>query len=336
MPPTRFILTDRPICKTIGNMLKTVEKLELMKRIIVILAFALLLLTACQSESARASNANKKLGTRQKPIKMYFVPSLEAGKVVASGEAIAAALHEATGYHYKVAVPTSYAAVIEALGSYQADIAWLPTYAYVLAKEKYAANVRLMTVRNGLKNYRGQFVTARDDIQSLADIQDKIIAYTDAASASGYIYPSAMLKLRGIVPKDHIFAGGHPQAILAVYSGRADVACTYWSPADAEGKFHDAREKLHATHADIFEKIRIIDFTEWIPNDTVTFRKNLPVELEQEVVKALYDFGQSKKGSTTLKSLYDVDSLEHASDADYDVVRSALKVMGMDPAEMLK
>jgi len=307
-----------------------------MKRYFALLCLGLLLLTSCQSESARAANANKKLGTRQNPIKMYFVPSLEAGKVVASGEAIAQALNEATGYHYKVAVPTSYAAVIEALGTYQADIAWLPTYAYVLAKQKYNANVRLMTVRNGLKSYRGQFVTARDDIKTLADIQDKVVAYTDAASTSGYIYPSAMLKQKGIVPKDHLFAGGHPQAILAVYSGRADVACSYWSPADSTGMPMDAREKLYSTHKDIFDKVRIVDYTDWIPNDTVTFRKNLPEELEKEVVKALYDFAQSEAGQKTLKSLYDVDGLEHASDADYDVVRSALKAMNMDPAEMLK
>lgn len=307
-----------------------------MKRYFALLCLGLLLLTSCQSESARAANANKKLGTRQNPIKMYFVPSLEAGKVVASGEAIAAALNEATGYHYKVAVPTSYAAVIEALGSYQADIAWLPTYAYVLAKQKFDANVRLMTVRNGLKSYRGQFVAADQNIKSLEDINGKIIAYTDAASTSGYIYPSAMLKQKGIVPNDHIFAGGHPQAILAVYSGRADVACTYWSPPDSSGMPMDAREKLLETHKDIFEKIHIVDFTEWIPNDTVTFRKNLPEELELEVVKALYDFAQSEQGEKTLKSLYDVDGLEHASDADYEVVRSTLRALNMDPAEMLK
>ena len=307
-----------------------------MKRIWIFLSLLLLLSAGCMSESSRTSKANKKLGTRQNPIKMYFVPSLEAGKVVASGEAIAAALNKATGYHYKVAVPTSYAAVIEALGNYQADIAWLPTFAYVLAKQKYDAKVRLMTVRNGLNKYRGQFVAARPDIKTLEDIQDNIVAYTDAASTSGYIYPSAILKNMNITPKDHVFAGGHPQALLAVYSGRADVACTYWSPPDSTGLPKDAREKLYSTHPDIFDKLRIIGFTDWIPNDTVTFRKSLPEELEQEVVKALYDFAQSREGQATLKTLYDIDGLEHASDADYEIVRTTLKAMNMDPAQMLK
>ncbi len=307
-----------------------------MKRLIIVLLLMVIALMSCQSDDARIARANKALGSKSRPIRMYFVPSLEAGKVVSSGEAIAEALHQKTGYYFKVAVPTSYAAVIEALGSYQADIAWLPTYAYVLANQKYDAKVRLITVRNGLKSYRGQFVAMKDEIQSIEDIQGGIIAYTDAASTSGYIYPSAILKQKGIVPKDHIFAGGHPQAILAVYSGRADVACSYWSPEDEEGVPMDAREKLYQTHPDIFEKIRIIGFTDWIPNDTVTFRPNLPPDLEEGVVQALHEYAASLDGQKTLKSLYDVDGLEFATDADYDVVRTALKAMDMDPESMLQ
>ncbi len=307
-----------------------------MKRLAIIL-ISIVLLFGCTGKDSRLAKANKKLGSKQNPIKMFFVPSLEAGKVVQSGEAIAEFLQKQTGYHFKVAVPTSYAAVIEALGTYQADIAWLPTYAYVLAKQKYNAQVRLMTVRNGLNKYRGQFVVKNDaPIKALEDLNGKIIAYTDAASTSGYIYPSAVLKQKNIVPKDHIFAGGHPQAILAVYSGRADAACTYWSPPDARGIPMDAREKLFSTHPDIFDKIRILDYTDWIPNDTVTFRDELPPELEDQVVASLYEFAQSSEGKTTLKALYDIDGLEYAKDEDYEVVRVTLKAMNMDPATLLK
>ncbi len=308
-----------------------------MKRLIFYALAALLLLFACGNQDTRLAKANRKLGSKQNPIKMFFVPSMEAGKVVQSGEAIAGYLRKETGFQFKVAVPTSYAAVIEALGTYQADIAWLPTYAYVLAKQKYDAQVELMTVRNGLTKYRGQFVARTDsNIKSLADLEGKVIAYTDAASTSGYIYPSAILKQKGITPKDYFFAGGHPQAILAVYSGRADVACTYWSPPDDAGKPMDAREKLLETHPDVFEKISIVDYTDWIPNDTVTFRKGLPAELESQVLEALYRYGQSEEGKKNLKELYDIDGLERASDKDYDVVRQTLKAMNMDPAELLK
>jgi len=308
-----------------------------MKRLITLILTALLLLSACGTENSRLAKANRKLGSKQNPIKMFFVPSLEAGKVVQSGEAIAEFLRKETGYRFKVAVPTSYAAVIEALGTYQADITWLPTYAYVLAKQKYDAEVKLMTVRNSLTKYRGQFVAkSNSKIKTLADIEGKIVAYTDAASTSGYIYPSALLKEQGIEPSQTRFTGSHNAAILAVYSGTADVACTYWSPPDSTGLPKDAREKLLETKPDVLEKVVPIAFTDWIPNDTVTFRKNMPTELEAKVVKALHDFASSARGKEILRSLYDIDGLDHATDADYDVVRKTLQLMKLDPASILK
>lgn len=307
------------------------------KALNLIVIISLLLLVSCMNEQSRLDKANLDLGSKKNPIKMYFVPSMEAGKVVASGEAIAKYLEQVTGYHFKVAVPTSYAAVIEAIGTYQADVAWLPTFAYIMAKEKYDANVEFMTIRNGLTKYRGQFVVRADSkIKSLADITGKIVAYTDAASTSGYIYPSAILKQQGIEPKDIFYAGGHPQAITAVYNGNADVACTYWSPADAQGKPKDAREKLLETYPDVFQKLRILAFTDWIPNDTVTLRKNFPPDVKQNIIAALEKYAASKDGQNTLRALYDIDGLSRATDADYDVVRTTLKTLGMDPAELLK
>jgi phosphonate transport system substrate-binding protein len=277
------------------------------------------------------------LGSKKNPIKMYFVPSMEANKVVTSGEAIAGYLQEQTGLYFKVAVPTSYAAVIEAMGTGEADIAWLATFAYILANEKFGAEVKLSTVRNGLDKYRGQFVARKDsNIKSIEDIQGKVIAFTDAASTSGFIYPSAILQSKGIKPKDYFFAGGHPQAILAVYSKRADVACTYWSPPDAEGIPQDARLKLIETHADVLDAVDIIGFSDWIPNDTVTMRKDFPQELQDKIIEALLVFVGTQEGRKVMKELYDIDGLVVASDADYDVVRETLKTLGKNPAELLK
>ncbi|MCB5247587.1 MAG: phosphate/phosphite/phosphonate ABC transporter substrate-binding protein [Candidatus Cloacimonetes bacterium] len=306
-----------------------------MKRTTLLIFALALLLSSCLSDANRLEKANLELGSKKNPIKMYFVPSMEASTVVTSGEAIADWLQEETGYHFKVAVPTSYAAVIEAIGSYQADVAWLATFAYVLAEEKYDAEVKFMTVRNGLNKYCGQFVTRADSgIDSLAQIAGKVVAYTDAASTSGYIYPHAILKREGIEPAKYTFAGGHPQAISAVYNGTADVGCTYWSPPDPSGKPKDAREKLLETYPDVFSKIKVIALTDSIPNDTVTFRRGLPAEVESKLVEALEKFSQSEDGRKVLRELYDIDGLTPATDTDYDIVRQTLQTLGMDPAQL--
>ena len=89
------------------------------------------------------------LGSPENPIKMAFIPSASSATILASGEPLAQLLGQVTGYSYKVSVPTSYAAVIEAMGSNNVDVAWLAPFSYALANQKYGAQVILTTVRKG-------------------------------------------------------------------------------------------------------------------------------------------------------------------------------------------
>lgn len=275
------------------------------------------------------------LGSESNPIKMYFVPSMEAGKVLSDGKKIADLIHEKTGYFFDVAVPTSYAAVIEAMGTKEADIAWFATFAYILANDKYGAEVGLTTIRGSESRYRGQFVARSDSkINSLDDINDKIVAYTDAASASGYIYPSATLKKNHVEPKRTFFSGGHPQSIIAVYKGTADVGCTFWSPSDDETP-NDARVSVLETYPDVLHKVKIVDYTDWIPNDTVTFRKNFSPELKKKIITSLMEMAKQKKGQRILKDLYDIDGFVKSSDSDYDIVREALESLNINAQQFI-
>jgi len=275
------------------------------------------------------------LGTKKNPIKMYFVPSIEADKIITGGNEVADIITEKTGYHFHVAVPTSYASVIEAMGTEETDIAWLATYAYILANQKFDAEVALTVVRKGFDKYRGQFIArSESDLNCLEDIDGKVIAYTDAASTSGYIYPSALLIEKGIEPEKYFFAGGHPQAVLAVYGSKADVGCTFWTPVGEEG-CHDARDMVLDTYPDVLEKIKIIGFTDWIPNATVTFRKDFPLEMKERIVDALLEFANDDEDRETLKALLEIDNFVRASDEDYDSVRKALKTIGEDDSRLV-
>jgi phosphonate transport system substrate-binding protein len=288
----------------------------------IIFPFLILLVFGCGQQA--------ELGTKKNPIKMYFVPSIEADKIITGGNEVADIISEKTGYYFHVAVPTSYAAVIEAMGTKETDIAWLATYAYILANQKFDAEVALTVVRKGFDKYRGQFIAHSDsNINSLEDIDGKTIAFTDAASTSGYIYPSALLIEKGIEPEKYFFAGGHPQVVLAVYSRKADVGCAFWTPANQDVA-HDARSTVIETYPDVMEKVKIIGFTEWIPNATVTFRKNFPAEMKEKIVNALLEFANEDKGHQVLKDLLEIDNFIRATDKDYDSVREAMKLIGND------
>jgi ABC-type phosphate/phosphonate transport system substrate-binding protein len=84
----------------------------------------------------------------QQAINMLFVPSVEQGTLVRRGDELARFIRDDSGLTLRSQVPTSYAAVIQALGAGQADVAWIPAFAYVLAHARYGAEARLQVVRS--------------------------------------------------------------------------------------------------------------------------------------------------------------------------------------------
>lgn len=275
---------------------------------------------------------------------MAFVPSGEAQTILESGNRIAHLLEMATGYTFQSVVATSYAGVIEAMGAGRADIGWLNTFSYVIAHQKYGVEVRLVTVRFGLPFYRSEIVTqAGSGIASLADLRGKRFAFVDPASTSGYLFPLAGLKKAGYDPTSFfgqtVFAGSHNNVVLAVYQGRADAGAVY----------EDARGTIQKTFPDVMDKVKVIWKSDSIPNDTVSFRRDLSPDVAEKVTKALLRFSQTAAGLDALKSLYGIEALADYSllvtkygvnvpslDAFFNPVRDVARYAGINLEELIK
>ncbi len=172
------------------------------------------------------------IGSEERPIQVLFVPSVEADVIVSGGEVMAQALNEATGLTFEVSVPTSYAATIEAMCASPEDtIGFIPALGYVLANNRCGVEVGAAAVRRGLSWYSTMYLVPADsEAQSLADLEGAVWAYPDPGSTSGFLYPSSEFAAAGVETGEGIEAGGHPQAVLAVYNGEADVGTAFFSP----------------------------------------------------------------------------------------------------------
>jgi len=269
-------------------------------------ALAVLLLALVATTSAPA----------QTKLVMAFVPSGESQTILQSGNQVAHLLEVASGYRFESFVATSYAGVIEAMGAGRADIGWLNTFSYVIAHQKYGVEVRLVTVRFGLPYYRAEIIAqSASGINSLADLKGKRFAFVDPASTSGYLFPLAGLKKAGYDPAKFfgqtVFAGSHNNVVLAVYQGRAEAGAV----------FEDARASVQKTLPDVMQKLKVVWKSDPIPNDTVSFRKDLPADVKDRVSTALLRFSQDPAGLQALKSLYEIEAL-----ADYQLLVSKYKV----------
>ncbi|MEX2160342.1 MAG: phosphate/phosphite/phosphonate ABC transporter substrate-binding protein [Anaerolineales bacterium] len=178
------------------------------------------------------------IGTAAHPIKVLFVPSVDANVIVTSGQVMADALTEATGLAFEVTVPTSYAATIEEMCASPTDtIAFIPALGYAIASQLCGVDVGFKAVRFGYPVYWAQILVHRDsDILTLADLEGKTWGYGDAGSTSGYMVPLVMLQEAGITVGEEVQTGGHNQSALAVYNGEVDFATTFYSvPLDPDG-----------------------------------------------------------------------------------------------------
>jgi phosphonate transport system substrate-binding protein len=220
------------------------------------------------------------------------------------------------------------------------DVAWLATFAYVLAHDKYGADVILTTVRQGSKTYRSQIVVRADSgIRSLADLRGKKFAFVDSVSASGFLYPVALLARNNIDYKSYfaetVNAGGHDKVVIAVYNRQVDAGATFGQSIET-GAPTDARTLVASTIPDVMEQVVPIAVTDPIPNDTVSVRKGLDRTLVDKIRGGLLRLSETPDGQKMLRDLYQINGLVEASDADYNSVREAARVLNLDLEEQIK
>ncbi len=269
------------------------------------------------------------VGTPENPVKVLFVPSVEADVIVTGGEVMREALETATGLSFEVSVPTSYAATIEEMcASPENTMGFIPGLGYVLASDRCGVDVSFKAVRFGWPVYWAQILVARDsEITSIADLEGKSWAFPDSGSTSGFMVPTLMFSEAGVTVGEQVEAGGHPQAALAVYRGEADFATTFFSPPltpnfdwavgdapdipddiidscapneegtrlfcgpeDAQWRVIDARASARADAPDIIQAVKILEISPEIPNDTLSFGPDFPADVRSDIEAALIAF----------------------------------------------
>lgn len=324
--------------------------------------------TAPPAEPTAEPPAESDIGTEANPIRVLFVPSVDANVIVTGGELMAQALNEATGLHFTVSVPTSYAATIEEMcASPTNSMGFIPGLGYVLANQLCGVDVSFKAVRFGWDVYWAQVLVRRDsDIDSLDDLNGLRWAYPDAGSTSGYLAVLPLFQENNVVAGETVEAGGHTGAVRAVYNNEADFGTTFFSaPLKPEGeapwqvgddpdipaelidecaptedgarlmcdgwRVLDARASLRQEAPDVVQQVRILTLSPAIPNDTLSFSPQFPADLRAEIEEALVAFAETEAWDQSIgnQDFYGWTGLSPASDEEYDVVRQMIEIAGL-------
>jgi len=226
---------------------------------------------------------------------------------------------------------TSYAAQVEAMCAGSVDMGFFAPLQMTLLLSKGCGTPVLGALRKDdtgqlATTYKSQILVKADSgIKDINGLKGKKFAFVDPLSASGYVYPTLVVKNKtGQDPKTFfsstIFAGGHPQAALAVYQGTVDGAAT----------FIDARDSLVATTPDIKTKTTVIDTAGPIPNDGVALAKNFPDDIAKQVKDALLAYSKADDGKKVFSALFSWDGIQEISPSFYDDMKTAAALAGVD------
>ncbi len=240
-------------------------------------------LSACTGSSeAQTSDANTAAYCADGPIKFGIEPYEDPAKLEPAYRVLADAMEKRLGCEVEVQVVEDYSAEVLAMANNRLDIGQFGPMGYVFASSKAGAEpiASFGTADGKLSTYTAGIYVAKDsDIRSITDLKGKDVALGGIGSTSGDVLPRYGLKTAGINESElNInYAGGHPEALLALINGTVDAAeinSQTIASASAAGTFNP-------------DDYRQVWSSEPIPNDPITIRGGADPALKEAVRDAL-------------------------------------------------
>lgn len=194
------------------------------------------------------------------------------------------------------------------------------SFSALFFEEETGAEIVLRRWKKGVPNYRSLFFVRKDSgIASLEDLKGKKIAFSDPGSTTSFLFPSAILKSRGLElvqlgsldeqpardKAGYIFTGGDELNVSTwVYKGLADA-----------GAFSDQDWQSRSDTPEVIKKdLRVIYRSEKIPRALELFRKEMPQKIKAKIKEILLNAHNDPQAKTALQAYRQTLKFEEIDD----------------------
>lgn len=194
---------------------------------------------------------------------------------------------------------SDYTAIIEALRTGKADMAYMGALAVAMGAERAGVTPIVMKAPNGDKAqavYHSAFVTQKDnnEINSIKDFKGKTIAFVDPDSTSGNLVPTS--EIMKAFPDLHLtnekihtngeffeavsFSGKHQAGLQAVIKGDVDIVPISDQIMASEFKNGNADENA----------VKVVHSSAAIPAEAMVVSKTINEDLKKTLTKFLVEY----------------------------------------------
>ncbi len=257
----------------------------------------------------------------QKVVMIGRVPYMSIKDMMAHSKALMSYLRKEMGVkEVRLVTSKNYAGVLQALSRGTIDFAWLGPTAYVLGKDKMPLFPIVKTQRRTGSSYRGVFITRKDrQILGIDDIKGKIVGFVDPESASGYLYPLALLKRSKINPhkvcKKVEFLKKHDAVLAAVLSGKIDAGvCLEDTLLGLKGKKE-------------LDDLLVLGKTDEVPSDVIVCREDCQPVLRDKFREALLKSAEFNKAGKNADPQAKLPEFLSTNDEEFNSVRDVVKTI---------
>lgn len=191
----------------------------------------------------------------------------------------------------------SYNDIMDLIRQGKLDMAWLSDYPYVLMKP--FVRVLITPLFHGRPYYRSYLIVPERDqnTRSIADLRNKVFAYIDPNSHTGYLAPRYALQQLGADPgqffRRFYFTRSHGKAIEAVARHLADGA-------SVDGYVW---ESLAQIEPELTARTRVVNRSEEFGFPPIVIRNDLPAAVARTVQRVLIAMDKDDEGRQILARL---------------------------------
>jgi phosphonate transport system substrate-binding protein len=283
------------------------------KLLVVAIATAIMLLSGCKGSGS--SDTSKPM------LRLSMIPTNDPGKMVRDSQPLISYLEKETGAKVQMTIPTNYAAVVEAIGNDQVDVAYLGGFTYVQASKRFG--VIPLIQRDQDQNFHSLFITNPDSgIKSLTDLKGHSFAFGDVNSTSGHLMPEYFMreaKIDSDVITRATYTGGHDTTALAVANKKVDAGAldeTIYQKMVKDGKLESAKAVVFYTTPPFFDYV-------WAA------RKGIDAKIAETFSAAFLKLDTSNPEQKPILEFLRATRYVRAEDSDYDKLRQAAKDAGL-------
>jgi phosphonate transport system substrate-binding protein len=253
-------------------------------------------------------------------LRISMIPTTDPSKALRENQPLLAYWQKQTGQTPELTIPTSYAAVVEALVNDKVDIAYLGGFTYVQASAR--AGVKPLVQRNIDQQFHSVFITqAGSKIHSLADLHGHFV-FGDVNSTSGHLMPLYYMQQEKVDPeviKNASYSGAHDATALAVANGKAEAGAMdeqVYNKMTANGQLKPGAVRVFYTTPPFFDYVWVAD-------------KNLDPKIATAFADSMKSLNPANPDQKALLDLLNAKGYVDAHDADYTKLRDAAKNAGL-------